>query len=499
MYRITSTIFALSLMSFAHAQRQRIECEQHFNIPQPSAFHKVGSLAGAALKNKGNVNVPVILVQFADLKFTAADTDQGLRDYYQQFHNAGPGIKPCGSYSSIKEYFRTQSSDQFVPNFDIIGPVTLSRGYAYYGEDSGSMKDIRISSFYTEACTIAINSFDIDWTKYDNDNNGTVDQVFFIYAGIGQNESSTTDKNYIWPKDGTTSLSVSTEQYGTIRFASYGCCNELYGGKPDGIGTEIHELSHALGLPDFYDNGSSMNFGLDYFSIMDAGYYQLDSKMPCGMTAYELDFLQWRKLEELETDKPYSLTLQPTATGGKAYKVINPTYPNEYLILENRQNIGNDKYLGWDIYDPQTLKFNHGLVITHVDFYQNAWNSNSVNSTYGKPRITIVPADGKLTSYYGVDFKVWAESFHNDFYPNENNVTEISSYSLYHNGPLTQTITNIREHADGTVTLDINGGVPQVITIDDITNLIAEYLSDGSTVTINDITNLIDRYLSSGE
>ncbi len=216
-------------MSFAHAQRQRIECEQHFNIPQPSAFHKVGSLAGAALKNKGNVNVPVILVQFADLKFTAADTDQGLRDYYQQFHNAGPGIKPCGSYSSIKEYFRTQSSDQFVPNFDIIGPVTLSRGYAYYGEDSGSMKDIRISSFYTEACTIAINSFDIDWTKYDNDKNGTVDQVFFIYAGIGQNESSTTDKNYIWPKDGTTSLSVSTEQYGTIRFASYVCCNELYG------------------------------------------------------------------------------------------------------------------------------------------------------------------------------------------------------------------------------------------------------------------------------
>lgn len=422
-----------------------------------SGQHRVGLHSTASLTSLGAPKVPVVLVQFDDRSFTVEETEEKVNLLYQDFFNAAEGIHPATSYCSVGTYFKMQSEGQFTPVFDIIGPVTLSKSYAYYGEDDekNNKKDKNIKAFFSEACQLAVQS-DVDWTDYDNDKDGIVDMVFFIYAGVGQNETGV-EASAIWPKEQATSETV-THSGGSITFGAYGCTNELYAGMIDGIGTSVHELCHALGLPDFYDT-NYMAYGLDYWDVMDSGCYQMDGCCPCSLSAYELDFMGWRQLVTLQPGTAYSLTLQPHEKGGVAYKVVNAANSNEYFILENRQSLSFDRYLGWPVLDfYEEYGANHGLMITHVDYSQSAWVKNSVNTIQSHQRITLVPADGSLVSSLAGKDAAWATSVRGDLYPGMQEVTEMSSYQVFTGGTLGQTITNIVEHADGTITLDINGG-----------------------------------------
>ncbi len=222
----------------------------------------VGSTATAPLPCMGSPRVPVILVQFQNKKFSVADTDEGVLRSYDQFFNGDEEVRPgtTGSESacSVREYYRQQSGGQFTPEFSIIGPVTLSNDYEYYGKNnSGAGSDMNINAFYSEACRLAVENFSVDWSIFDNKNNGKVGFVFFIYAGEGENntwdaEKSNYDPNNIWPKEGSSSKTVSYEGK-SVTFGAYGCTSELYLDTQDGIGVTVHELGHGLGLPDMYD------------------------------------------------------------------------------------------------------------------------------------------------------------------------------------------------------------------------------------------------------
>lgn len=429
-------------------------------LPSNGVLRKVGSTATAPLTCIGSPRVPVILVQFADLFFTVGENDEENNQAYQAFFNAEKGVSPGNSYCSVREYFRDQSDTQFSPDFDVIGPVTLSRSYTYYGEDRGRSKDIHINDFYSEACQLAVQK-DVDWTQYDNDGNGMVDFVFFIYAGQGQNQKGV-ESEFIWPKETVSTIEVKNEGR-SIVFGASGCTNELFKANMDGIGACVHEMCHGLGLPDFYDYDEK-EYGMDYWDLMDSGCYKNNGRLPVGLSAYELDFLGWRELVELDPESAYSLTIAPLEKGGVGYKVVNKANPDEYFILENRQNIGMDKYIGYSVSSYyNALGANHGLMISHVNFDQVLWNSNKVNTKVRATDVdfqhmTIVPADGELISSFIHKDNTWAKSQHGDLYPGENNVTEMTSYAVFTGGTLGQTINNIVEHEDGTITVDINGG-----------------------------------------
>ena len=442
-------------------RRGRIEHVGGGQVHAATGKRRVGSVATAPLTCMGSPKVPVILVQFPDKSFTAGETDEEVQKIFDEFFNAEEGVHPSNSYCSVREYFRTQSDGQFTPQFDVIGPVTLSSSYAYYGEDRGGAKDVNITAFYREACKLVVQN-DVDWTKFDNDGNGTVDLVFFIYAGHGQNQNGI-ESGAIWPKENMSGLTVQSEEGEdgerfTVTFGAYGCTNELYKGMVDGIGACAHELCHGLGLPDFYDY-NYMAYGMDYWDLMDMGCYKINGRMPIGLSAYERDFFGWKKLVELTPDSAYSLTLLPLEEDGMGYKVVNKANENEYFILENRQNIGSDGYLGWAI-SSQYAKYgaNHGLMITHVDYNASAWNGNTINYHTNHQRFTLVPADKELVSSNFHTDSIWALSTHGDLYPGDSLVTEMTSYDVFTGNTLGQTIDNIAETEDGIVTLDINGG-----------------------------------------
>ena len=427
-----------------------------------SSVRRVGTREGAPLVCTGSPVVPVVLVQFADTKFTSADTPEELATLYDDFCNKPNNRVSGGSWGSIYDYFNEQSDGLFTPKFKVIGPVTLQKGFAYYGKDSSSSRDININAFFSEACESALADYGFNWKDYDNDNDGKVDFVYFIYAGEGQNTKDA-DPNLIWPKESSSTYTIKYNGQ-SVSFGGYGCCCELFNGKMDGIGTMCHELSHALGLPDLYDRKGN-EFGLDYFDIMDSGSYQLWGKQPCCYSAYERDFMGWRKLETVAKDAKVTLTLKPIEADGVGYKIINDgqSSGNEFFILENRQNIGFDTYYGC----PSSTAVNnygacHGLLIYHVDYLLSKWTTNIVNSDANHPRLTIVPADGVLNSSSVSQDETYYKSFRGDIYPGNTGKTEMSDYSVFV-GEFTQTITNIQEHEDGTITVDINGGDPTAI------------------------------------
>ena len=464
-----------------YPQRGHIINTTEYPTVSASPTNRVGSRTSAPLPATGSPTVPVILVQFPDLKFSVKETDEEVLEYYEKFCN-GSGIEgkrysiSGGIYGAVSDYFIEQSDSLFKPKFQVIGPITLSKSYAYYGEQDPKNKDthdMHITEFFKEACDMAINNYDGNWSNFDNNDDNKVDFVFFIYAGLGQNDSNNDDANTIWPHE-----QASQKTIGDVTFGGYGCTCELvriayksssgdvtYEDQPDGIGLMCHELSHGLGLPDLYDyNGKE--FGMDYWDLMDSGDNQMMGNQPCGYSAYERDFMGWRELKKVAKDEAVTLTLEPLETGGCGYVITNDGQPsgNEYFILENRQSIGFDMCLGCTNASVRTNYGTcHGLLITHIDYNASSWAINRLNSSTHQ-RVTPVPADGELIAWTkdGLTAEYY-KSLRGDLYPGNQNVTEISSYNVY-TGTFTQTITDIVEHEDGTITVNINGGDPNAIS-----------------------------------
>ena len=420
---------------------------------------------------KGCPKVPVILVQFPDLMFEGDPnsffnrfcngSDDASEDYYATIGSKGP----------VAQYFSQQSDGQFVPEFGIIGPVTLPRSYSYYGQDaSNTVTDIHFTDFYRDALRLAIEG-GADLDAYDNNRDGIIDFVFFIYAGEGQNAYGSLNEciedgwpekaNLIWPKESAYRFTVWVNDgldARSLTFGGVGCTNELYDESVDGIGTMCHELSHGLGLPDFYDQ-NYVAFGMDYWDLMDAGCYCQSGMCPSDYSAYERDALGWRSLEEMQPAEPLSLTLLPMERGGRGIKLVNPANPDEYYILENRQSLDFDTYLGWKwdefrmLYGP-----NKGLMVTHVDYSANFWRNNEVNNVVDHQRITLLPADDELIPSAEILPDDYIPSILGDLYPGLKRVTSIpfSRFNLFTGGTLDAVVSDICQNDDLSLTLTLS-------------------------------------------
>lgn len=326
----------------------------------------------------GEVHVPVLLVEYADVKFWSDDPKEAFEG-----HLNGEDYKAEGGYGSVKEFFEDQSEGKFMPKFEIIGPVTLSNDMEYYGGNDENGDDKNARAMVEEACRLAFKQ-GTDFANFDNDGDGYVDIVYIIYAGYGEASNTEQLENTIWPHQWQLSRPLSLNG---VQISKYACNNEL-GEWPeimiDGIGTFCHEFSHCLGLPDFYPTDGSNGFGMNRWSIMDYGCYNNNGHTPCGYTGYEKDFLGWKQLIEL--NEPTDVTLEAISEGGDAYKIVNDANPDEYYVLENHQRTK------WDTHAPAD-----GMLVIHVDYKASLWLNNTPNNDPYHQRMTIIPADNKAT------------------------------------------------------------------------------------------------------
>ena len=370
------------------------------SVKLPEAQAPMRSAARNAGSNGGVVKGIIVLAEFQDQKFTFSQ--KAIND---KMNKVGY-TDEYGSIGSARDYFVAQSYGQFQPEFDVVGPVTLSQNMAYYGANYQGANDIRPHEMVAEACQLASQQGLADMSDYDHDGDGWVDLVYVIYAGYP--ESSGAPGETIWPHAWHIYYGAGkTVIVDGVQLDAYACSAELNGNSGsnlDGIGTFCHEYSHTLGLPDFYDIDYSGAIGMSWWSIMASGSYGANGYIPIGYNAYEREFCGWLEFNELTGDA--SITMPELTTDKTAAYKITSTNPNQYITIETRCR------KGWDMALPS-----EGMMVIAVDYNKKAWDSNGPNDDPNRQRFKLIPADNN-----------WSESdLYGDLYPYGGNTTLSSS------------------------------------------------------------------------
>ena len=419
----------------------------------------------------------IILAEFSDCPFTTVG-DNPLQ-YYRDMLNKEGFTFSNGANGSARDFYVASSNGKFLPTFDVVGPIVLPKSYAYYGENVSSRDNAeRYMEFVKEACTLADPL--VDFSQYDHDGDGLVDNVFIYYAGYGEADSGR--GNTIWPhaadyrtvcKDANNSDSKLVLD--GVQIASYTCSNEINGqskyAQPAGIGTFVHEFGHVLGLADHYDSQASSvgeSFHPRYYDTMASGSYNNNGNTPPTFSAFERASLGWLDYEELDASSKELNVLPNLAESNKAYRVsVNGTQGKEFFVLENRQQTGWDKYLP-----------GHGMLMWHIDYDKDAWNGNYVNINNAHQRIDIVEADG-IRSTSTTD---------GDTFPGAANVT---SWKMTSWGDETIMTLDDIEEKNGIINIML-GGLD--LKLDTPAPKVSEVTENGATVTW-DAVNIAKQYV----
>lgn len=477
----------------ARAEQGRVARLARVKNSLKGADDKMRGLGGDHITYKGVKKGLVVLVDFKNKKFA----DGHDLEYYKNVINGKDFTDEEEGYvGSVRDYFLAQSNGQFELDFDVVGPVTMSNNYGYYGGDGAYQKDEKVYEMIKEASDAIqdqVNLKDYDW-----DGDGEADQVFYLYAGLGQ--ASGGSVSTIWPHESELRYwPCGVLSYPTGKINTYACANEL---QPEtqgssryisaGIGTICHEFSHCLGFADMYDTTGGGGYGMSVFDVMDQGSYNGNGFVPCNYTAFERIYAGW--VEAIELDAPATVKdMKSVSDYGRPFIMYNYKNTNEYFLMENRQNTG------WD----EGLYGSNGLLIVHVNYVPSRWANNSVNSSNEKIQCcTVVNADGSRdnTQYslqgdlypYEVKGVTMNDEFTDDSEPAAKLYTKNSDNSYALGIP----ITNIKR-SKGSISFLVCGGDDKNV-IDNTFNGVVDGIN-GITVakkaTDNRIYSIDGRYL----
>ena len=375
-------ILMISLCLTTHAARQKTHRKSNgtsLRITRSAAIHRVLSEPYTDWNPQKIYRVPVILMSFADYDFKA---DHDLAFYNNLFNKSGfnLGFGP----GCVADYFRDQSRGQFNLVFDVVGPIKLTSNVKSDSDKNYGVDQIR------EAIRMADEQ--LDYSDYDWEDNGKAETVIIVFAGYGANEDLTITDGCIWPN--TNDLYMTLDG---VTINSYSASPEIWSDETScGIGSICHEFCHVLGLPDLYPTKGKEFSVLDEWDLMDGGNFADNGWCPPNLSIQEREYLGWQVPEDLTEAK--TITGMPSFdSSGKAYRIVNDAHPSEYYLLENRQ------WEGWDYMLP-----NHGILITHIDFDDNAWLGDVVNVSSSHHRYDYFHADNLDFNYYDYlfDYKV---------------------------------------------------------------------------------------------
>ena len=367
----------------------------------------------AKVPSTGSLKGLVILVNFQDLSILSDNKQSDFDDLMN-----GDNYTYDGATGSVRKYFIDQSNRKYTPIFDVVGPVTLPNNMSHYGGNDRFGSDLRPGDMIVEACSIANALHNVDFTQYDNDNDGYVDFVYVIYAGKGEADGGT--ENTIWPHSWdlesaeyyhNCSYDENKRKFDGKKLYQYACSGEIDGaGARTGIGTIAHEFSHVIGLPDLYDTADNTGKNRSTprgWHVMDYGSYNNDGKTPPNYTIYDKYYLGWETPTNLG-----NMAQVLTMEAGEGYQLsssnslLDATSTNTVYYIENRQQSG------WDAALP-----GHGLLVWKIQYDEGKWYNNTLNNSsplryalltaagdenkIGSPKDPF-PGTGNVTSWSGL-------------------------------------------------------------------------------------------------
>ena len=262
---------------------------------------------------KGSRKLVCILMDFPDKKFTKTQTDfDNLFNKIAYNENSATG--------SVRDYFLESSYNQFDLSVTVVGPFTTANNMAYYGGNNSSGNDLRDREFAAEA--INLGSTAVNFADFDNDNDGTVDGVYIIYAGYGEEAGGPAET--IWAHAWNL-LTPIVKNGKTISKYSTSC--ELKGNTGTTtapIGVICHEFGHVLGAPDFYDTNYATEgqyAGTGKWDLQGTGLWLNGGITPAHPNAYTKCYIyNWATASTLST--PQTLTVKSSNLDNTAFSPI---------------------------------------------------------------------------------------------------------------------------------------------------------------------------------
>lgn len=449
---LLNTIESKSLFDYASktASRKRLERESsrlnRAKSPLNSASSNwpsgIGLFPGNSYPVTGSPKALIILVAYKDVSFSVTNA----KNYFNGLLSE-QGFSQSGATGSALDFFTDASNGLFTPDFDVLGPVTLNNNRSYYGANDSDGNDVRPAHMVRDA--IAALDPTTDFSVYDTDGDGYIDNVYVIYAGQGEAAGGGT--NTIWPHSWDIRGAGLYLTVDGKTVASYACSAEyLSAGTPDGIGTFCHEFSHVMGLPDLYTtdyNGTADSLTPGSYDLMDYGSYNNNSRTPPTYSAYERNAMGWCDIEIIEEGVPFSAELEHILTSNKAFAVATDK-TNEFFLFENRQK------LGWDAYLP-----GHGMLVWHIDYNESVWNDNEPNNTTHQ-YIDIVEAGGTANNNSSTYLAQYP-------FPGTKKVTSFTSatkpaFKSWSGKVIDAPITDIAEN-NGKISFNVCGGAANIV------------------------------------
>ena len=413
--------FSLSAATHTDMSQRRKVSLRYKNAQQRRARKEVGVKPNLAPRGV------VILVNFKDMQMQANHT---LEVFDELFNSDTCTVNKFDGkdYPSATEYFKSQSNGLYAPQFDVFGPVTLTKNYQYYGQNDDDGNDMYATDAVIEACILAKEQYpELNFANYDSDGDELVDFIYVVYAGEG--EASGGNENTIWPHNYQilyTVLPFNEEgEYDPENGERWSCCyteedvviddvvlnnyamsSELMGDELGGIGTLCHEFGHVMGLPDLYDTEYGSNYKQQLtpneWNIMDGGSYNGNGHCPPNYDPWEKFFMGWITPVN-PGDSAQAITLYANGSDNyQAYQI------NASGILQEATQAGKNYYIenrqqqGWDEYVPAA-----GMLIWMVNFNEQAWEYNAPNNTAGAPKYTLVIPSGKKIGWDYGEKNVW--------------------------------------------------------------------------------------------
>ena len=276
--------------------------------------------------------------------------------------------------NSLKMYYKEVSYSRYSPHGEIHGWYHVPNPFTYYtNKENGFGKYPKSAEKLVEdVVNIASTDPDIDWTSFDENDNGYIDNLIVIHSGAEAAWTGNIDDFwahvYIIPEP-----KMIQGRYVWV----YALVSEFLD-IPENyrlVGIDSHEHAHQLGLPDLYDYTDNSN-GVGVYSLMGGGSWALKGTSGVHLDAWSKHMLGFTDTIENPTGTIY---LDNAELNPNNIKYTTPD-PKEYYIIENRQKILYDTYLP-----------SEGLFIWHIN--ENQIDNQVYNDNESCYLVGLIQAD----------------------------------------------------------------------------------------------------------
>ncbi|MGN0648788.1 MAG: dockerin type I domain-containing protein [Oscillospiraceae bacterium] len=293
---------------------------EEVEIPDAQPIEAPVKVLRPSVPSTGNVRILMVCVSFSDCQFTEGYTDEQVQQMMFGQSDPASSLYPM---ESITGYYSRASYGRLNMAGDVYSYTSSNSIDSYVGKADDLVDEV-----------LGALDSQIDYSQYDSNQDGKMDSMILALPG----DASTDDW---WPCNGG--------YYNGNYFDGVVLGNLCVGGwalsDVEGfVSTWVHELGHAMGLPDYYkyENTEDGYYGLNG----DAGLEMMDDAFG-DMSAFSKLMLGWYHTDEVQifSGGTQTYTLQSSQQAPNC--ILIPRYNDsgflsEYFMVEYATYEGNN-------------------------------------------------------------------------------------------------------------------------------------------------------------